>query len=244
MAKINFSAIAKTFGRGLKERSPEILVGIGIVGMIGAAIMAVKATPKALEQIKETERETKESLTPKDTFKVTWRNYVPSVVTGTLSAACIIGANSIHLRRKAALSAACALSETALANFKSHAIERIGEKKVKEIADDVAKEQIGKNPVSDKEIIFTSKGNTLCYDPWCGRYFRGDIDYIRKAEYYLNQEMQSMGYTWTIFWTSTVSSVSAICTRRRILTQITTRSIKLVGQVSAAQILFGFEMGG
>ena len=56
MAKINFSAIAKTFGRGLKERSPEILVGIGIVGMIGAAIMAVKATPKALEQIKETER--------------------------------------------------------------------------------------------------------------------------------------------------------------------------------------------
>lgn len=195
MAKINFSAIAKTFGRGLKERSPEILVGIGIVGMIGAAIMAVKATPKALEQIKETERETKESLTPKDTFKVTWRNYVPSVVTGTLSAACIIGANSIHLRRKAALSAACALSETALANFKSHAIERIGEKKVKEIADDVAKEQIDKNPVSDKEIIFTSKGNTLCYDPWCGRYFRGDIDYIRKAEYYLNQEMQSMGYT-------------------------------------------------
>ena len=26
MAKINFSAIAKTFGRGLKERSHEILV--------------------------------------------------------------------------------------------------------------------------------------------------------------------------------------------------------------------------
>ena len=76
MAKINFSAIAKTFGRGLKERSPEILVGIGIVGMIGAAIMAVKATPKALEQIKETERETKESLTPKDTFKEIGRAHV------------------------------------------------------------------------------------------------------------------------------------------------------------------------
>lgn len=194
MAKINFSAIAKTFGRGLKERSPEILVGIGIVGMIGAAIMAVKATPKALERIKDAERETKESLTPKDTFKVTWRNYVPSVVTGTLSAACIIGANSIHLRRKAALSAACALSETALANFKSHAIERIGEKKVKEIADDVAKDKVKENPVSKSPMVVTSKGGTLIFDPWTNGYFHGDIEKIRRAENLINKEMLNQGY--------------------------------------------------
>lgn len=194
MAKINFSAIAKTFGRGLKERSPEILVGIGIVGMIGAAIMAVKATPKALERIKDAERDKKEPLTPKDTFKVTWRNYVPAVVTGTLSAACIVGANSIHLRRKAALSAACALSETALANFKSHAIERIGEKKVREIADDVAKGEIKENPASQTPVVVASSGSTWCYDPFGGRYFWGDIEKIRRAENLINKEMLSQGY--------------------------------------------------
>lgn len=194
MAKINFSSLTRSLGKGLKEHSPEILIGIGIIGMIGAAVMAVRATPKALNQLKEAEKAKKEPLTPKDTIKTAWKNYVPSAVTGTLSAACIIGANSIHLRRKAALSAACALSETALANFKSHAIERIGEKRVQEISDDVAKEQMEKDPVTSKEIIFTSKGDTLCYDPWCGRYFRGDIDRIRKAEYYLNQEIQTMGY--------------------------------------------------
>ena len=37
----------------LSKRSPEILVGIGIAGMITAAVLAVRATPKALKLIKK-----------------------------------------------------------------------------------------------------------------------------------------------------------------------------------------------
>ena len=47
----NLSMITKNIGRKLKKHSPEILTGIGIAGMISATVMAVRATPKALQNI-------------------------------------------------------------------------------------------------------------------------------------------------------------------------------------------------
>ena len=37
----------------MDKHSPEILTGIGITGMITTTVLAVKATPKALELIEE-----------------------------------------------------------------------------------------------------------------------------------------------------------------------------------------------
>ena len=52
---------------GVKKHSPEILVGIGITGMIGSTILAVKATPKALQLLEDTEEEEHDThLTPKE----------------------------------------------------------------------------------------------------------------------------------------------------------------------------------
>ena len=41
----------KTVKRGFGKRSPEILLGIGIASGITATVLAVKATPKALQLI-------------------------------------------------------------------------------------------------------------------------------------------------------------------------------------------------
>lgn len=194
MAKIDFAGLVKSIGKGLKDHSPEILVGVGIVGMIGTIVMAVRATPKAMEQLKEAEEQKKAALSPQETVKTAWKNYVPAAVTGTLSAACIIGANSIHLRQKAAVSAACALAEASLADFKSKAIERLGEKKVREIADDVAKDQVKENPMSKSQVVVSSKGGTWFFDPWTHTYFQEDIEKIRRAEYLLNKDLISQGY--------------------------------------------------
>lgn len=43
----------KTVKRGFGKRSPEILLGIGIASGITATVLAVKATPKALQLIEE-----------------------------------------------------------------------------------------------------------------------------------------------------------------------------------------------
>ena len=93
---------------------------------------------------------------------------------------CIIGAARVNSKRNAALSAAYAISERTLLRYRDKVIETIGENKEKKIMDKLSQEDVEKNPVSKSQVIITSKGNTLCRDAYSGRYFRSDIDQIRK----------------------------------------------------------------
>lgn len=200
MNKSNVSKVFRTIGRAVTKHSPEILVGIGITGMISTTVLAVKATPKALELIEEEKQRQNHELAeeeahqidrlkPLDVVKVAWKPYIPAVVTGAASVACLIGANSVHSRRNAALATAYKLSETALSEYREKVIETIGDKKEKVVRDKIAKDKIDKKPVTKSEVIITEKGNTLCYDALSGRYFKSDIDLIRKAENELNKRM-------------------------------------------------------
>ncbi len=202
MNKTKLPKFIKTAGAVLSKHSPEILTGIGIAGMVTSTILAVKATPKALDLIAEEEERRKiesktkvyETLPAKDVIKITWKCYIPSALTCLASTACIIGARSVQTRRTAALATAYKISETALTEYREKVIETIGEKKEQTIRDKVAKEKITKDPVANKEIIITEKGNTLCYDSISGRYFKSDIDKIKKAENELNKKMLNEMY--------------------------------------------------
>ena len=185
--------IAKSFlslKTAIKKHSPEILTGIGIAGMITTTVMAVRATPKALILIEERKEEIgAEKLEAMDMVKTTWACYIPAAITGTLSVACLIGASSVNARRNAALATAYTLSESALKDYQGKVIEMFGEKKNEAVKDAVAKDKVEKNPVVTREVIITEKGNTLCYDAISGRYFKSDIEKIKKAECELNRQM-------------------------------------------------------
>ena len=43
----------KSVKNKLGEKSPEILTGVGIAGMLSSVIFAVKATPKAMQLVEE-----------------------------------------------------------------------------------------------------------------------------------------------------------------------------------------------
>ena len=190
MKATNVSNFVNSIKTTLIKRSPEILTGIGIAGMITTTVLAVTATPKALKQIEEKQKEEQvDHLTPVETVKTAWKPYIPAAVTGTVSVACLIGASSVSARRNAVLATAYSLSETALKEYREKVIETVGEKKEEVIRDKVAKERIEKNPVKNQEVIVTEKGNTLCYDVISGRYFKSDIEKIRKVENYLNKKM-------------------------------------------------------
>lgn len=174
----------------IKKHSPEILTGIGIAGMITTTVMAVRATPKALILIEERKEEIgAEKLEAMDMVRTTWACYIPAAITGTLSVVCLIGASSVNARRNAALATAYTLSESALKDYQGKVIEMFGEKKNEAVKDAVAKDKVEKNPVVTREVIITEKGNTLCYDAISGRYFKSDIEKIKKAECELNRQM-------------------------------------------------------
>lgn len=195
MNKPNLSVVAKSVKTALIKRSPEILMGVGIAGMVTTTVLAVRATPKALSLMdKKKETENIDKLTPVETVKTTWTCYIPAAITGVLSITCLVGANSVNLRRNAALAAAYTLSESTLKEYQEKVIETVGERKEQAVRDAIAKDKVANNPVENREVIITDKGNTLCYDAVSGRYFKSDIDKLKKAENDLNRRMMSEMY--------------------------------------------------
>lgn len=197
MNKPNVSNLIKGARIFVDKHTPEILVGFGVAGMLTTTVLAVRSTPKALALIEEEKRKRDVDKLPAiDVVKVAWKPYVPSAVTCACSIACLVGASSVNLRRNAALATAYKLSETALAEYRDKVIETVGENKEQKIREKVAKDRIEKHPVTQKEVIITEKGNTLCFDTISARYFRSDIEKIKRVANELNRQMltDAFGY--------------------------------------------------
>lgn len=195
MNKPNLKKIVSSIRTATKKHSPEILTGIGIAGMITTTVMAVRATPKALLLIEEKKDDCDvDELPAVEVVKTVWTCYIPAAVTGTVSIICLIGASSVNARRNAALATAYTLSESALKEYQEKVVETIGEKKEQSIRDSVAKDKLEKNPVTSREVIITERGNMLCFDAVSGRYFKSDMDKIKKAINELNRRMRDEMY--------------------------------------------------
>jgi hypothetical protein len=113
---------------------------------------------------------------------------------GGVTVACIIGANSINLKRNAALASVYSITEATLKEYQSKVIETIGEKKEQAVRDEIAKDHLAKDPVSKKEVILTGKGEVLCYDSISGRYFKSDMEKLRRLENDFNKTLLTEMY--------------------------------------------------
>lgn len=188
---MNTPKLVETAVSFVSRHRTEFLTGIGIIGWAATAVLVATETPKALKLIEEKKQEEdKEKLTPVETVATAWKPYIPAVVTGAVSTACLIGASSESVRRTAALATAYKLSETAFTEYKEKVAETFGEKKEQTIREAIAKDKIENNPVSKSEVIITPRGSTLCFDTLSSRYFTADIDTVKRAEIELNRRMQ------------------------------------------------------
>lgn len=184
----------KTFFRNVKmsasKHSPEILIGFGVAGFVTTTVLAVKATPKAMQLLDEAKKENDvDKLPPLEVVKVAWKPYIPAAVTGVVSIACVIGANSVNAKRNAALATAYQLSTAAINEYKDKVLETIGEKKEQSIREKISKDRIEKNPVSNNTVYVTGDGDSLFLEPISKRYFKSDIERVRSVINTLNETM-------------------------------------------------------
>lgn len=198
----------KSFAHGLKmwttKNSPVILAGLGVAGLIGTGVAVWKATRKASNVItrKRIELASEQASTKgfqydydhnvisKDlAFKMTWRYYIPAVILGAGSIACIIGGTVQGQKRLAALSALYSMSQEALKEYQEAAKEIVGEKNAEKIKSAVQDDHMNKADASEDLVIITGHGNTLFYDDWNGRFFRSDIDFVKRMVNEMNAQL-------------------------------------------------------
>lgn len=187
---MNIPQIVKDVRLSMTKHSPEILLALGITGMLTSTVLAVRATPKALKLIEDKKKEEcTDKLTVGETIKATWKCYIPAVITGTTSIVCLVGSSSVQAKRTAAIATAYKVSETALTEYKEKMVKTLGEKKEKTIREEIAGDKVEKMPVKESTVYMTGDGTTTFLDPLSERHFQSDINRVKKAQNDLNERM-------------------------------------------------------
>ena len=189
---MNLRNIARKTGAKIVQKSPAILTGIGCAGVISTVIFAVRATPKAQLVVDRLKKEHDGDPIPKgEMIKNVAPIYIPTGLMACVTIGCIIGANRISSKRNAVLASLYSASELALKEYQEKVMERIGEKKEREVRDSIAADHLAKYPIHDNEVIITGKGQSLCFDTLSGRYFMSDYEQVRRVENTINRQIIS-----------------------------------------------------
>ena len=162
------------------KHSPEILAGVGVVGVVGSLVMACKATTKLsdiledskeqLDKIKEVAADPayEEKYSQDDAKKDTTITYVqtgvkvvklyaPSVILCAGSLGCLLASNNILKKRNAALSAAYMTVDKSFKEYRKRVADRFGEEVEKEIRYNIKAEEITKVDEDGNEVTETVK---------------------------------------------------------------------------------------
>jgi hypothetical protein len=171
----------KTF---CKKNDATILTCIGGVGVVTTTVMAVKATPKALEKIKVAKEEKGEDLTKFETVIVAAPTYVPTALIGLGTLTCIFGANVLNKRHQAALVSAYTLLDSSFKEYKQKVKEVYGEEGEKNVRNEISKDKYDEETVENKN---ENDGKTLFYDEYSQRYFYSTVETVLRAKYEINK---------------------------------------------------------
>ena len=192
MKKVKMPKFALTAQKYVVRYSPQILTGLGITGFAVTAALTGKAVIKAVDLIdeeKELRKDDDSEFTKVEMVKIAWRPFVPAVTLGIASTVCLVGANSISTNRTAAIATAYQIAKTGITEYKDAVIETIGEEKEREVQQNALEKRMEKNPIKESQIIFADRDGVPCYDPWSDRYFKADVDAIKKAGIKLSRDM-------------------------------------------------------
>lgn len=167
----------------IKKNAPTILSCLGAIGVVATAVMAVKATPKALSLIENAEEEKGDKLSKWEKVNVAGPAYIPSVITGVATVACILGSNVISKRQQATLISAYALLDNSYREYKKKVDELYGEDAGKRVREKIAKDKY------TGDVNLSDDNKELFFDFYSGRYFKSTKEDVMWAQYETNRAM-------------------------------------------------------
>lgn len=195
----NLASHAKLF---LSRNASTILTIVGGFGVVGTAVLAATATPKAMAVVEEAKEEKGEELTTWETVKAAGPAYIPAIAAGAGTLICIFGANVLNKHNQAALTSAYALINESYNQYKGKLKELYGEEAHNNIVDAIAIEKAEEMRVCnynltsycDLSIADGTSEQVLFYDEFANRYFQSTIEQVMNAEYHINRNFVLRGY--------------------------------------------------
>ena len=211
------SGALNKIGFGLKKRSPEILVAVGVVGTVVSAVMACKATTKINTILDETKEQldkiheyagnpdAAEKYNAEDAKKDTAivyaqtgvklaKLYAPAVGLGILSISSILASNNILRKRNMAISAALAAATQDFKDYRNCVIERFGKEVDHQLRYNIKAEEIEETVTDEKGKEKKVKKNVEVADPNASgyaKYFTRSNPYWEEDSSYVEMFLRS-----------------------------------------------------
>lgn len=181
----------------LRRSSPTILTCVSAVGVVATAVMAVKATPKAIILLEEAKDDKGEDLTKLEIVRTAGLVYIPAALIGLSTITCIIGIKVLSKRNQASLASAYALLSDSYRRYRKAANTIYGEDADSKIASQMAKEVYVH---ADGYSVYSSdldadSEKILCYDLFSRRYFEATMAAVINAQYHVNRNLCLRGYS-------------------------------------------------
>ena len=171
----------------VKRNGSTILTCAGGADVVATAVLAVKATPKAMMLLEHAKEEKGEDLTKFEVIRAAAPAYIPTVLIGVSTIACIFGANTLNKYQQGSLMSAYALLDSSYKEYKSKVVDLYGDEADLRVREEIAEDKYagdGITPDNDK---------VLFYDEFSGRYFQSTTVNVLKAEYEVNKKLSTWG---------------------------------------------------
>ncbi|GHV42407.1 hypothetical protein FACS189490_11290 [Clostridia bacterium] len=197
----------------LQKHSPEILIVVGVVGIVTSAVLACKATTKVSEILEAAKKDidsvhevlndnpTDEEYTVEDSkkdlakiyiqtgFKLV-KLYAPALALGVLSIGSILTSNDILRKRNTALSAAYIAVDKGFKEYRSRVVEKFGEEVDRELKYNIKAKKIDEVVIDEngkekkvKSTINVADPNT--YSDYARFFDDGCAGWEKDSEYNL-----------------------------------------------------------
>ena len=189
----------KTF---LKKNGSTLLSCVASVGMVATCVLVARETPKALLLLEDVENEKEEKLTKKELIILTTPVYIPAIVMGSITLACIFSANILSRRQQAAIVSAYILMSENYRKYKDKVKELYGKDVHEKVLDELAVEKSKDIRISAQGMInrnsldfddYDPRNVRLFYDAFSNRYFESTVEKVLQAEYHLNRNFMFSG---------------------------------------------------
>lgn len=180
--------------RFFKQNSSTILTVLGVCGVVVTSVEAIKSTPKAIQMLDKAKQEKGEDLTVVETIINAAPAYVPTLIFGSSTIACIIGANTLNKRQQASLMSAYAFVDSSYRDYKNKVKELYGQDTHDNIINSIAQEKASASNITGVGLFDICRLEEddddtprLFYDEFADRYFESSLSKVIAAEYHFNR---------------------------------------------------------
>lgn len=174
----------KIVGDMVNRNLPHILTGLGVVGVVATGVSAAKAAPKAKEKVDALDNPSKwEAACAAAPY------YIPTVLIGGVSIACIIGADRVSTGRYLALASSYAVLQKQLPDETKNGVKKALGFKVDEESDDAEAKENG----DAGKVLGDTTSKYKCIDKHTGMEFEASVAQLTAAAYAVSDELARLG---------------------------------------------------